>query len=79
MPQKRIIIEGGSTTAWVVWGQNHLLQRRQFAFDGRIWFYQHKHGTKATPFEVVNSREVPANVVSLMAAESGLSEEQLRQ
>lgn len=63
-----------STTAYVVWGQNHLLQKRQFAFDGQRWFYQ---PDTRTMFIQVNPMDVPENVLSIMSAEHNFSREQL--
>lgn len=57
--RSRIIVEGGSTTAYVIWGQNHLLQKRQFAWDGVIWYYQ---PTTRSNFMVVNEQDVPLSV-----------------
>lgn len=65
----------GSTTATVITAKNHLLQIRQFAFDGRRWFYQ--PDTRSS-FQVVNSRDVPETAVQLMANETGRTIEQLR-
>ena len=72
---QRIILKNGSTTAYVVWGQNHLLQRRQFAWDGRQWYYQ---PTTRSPFQPVNGMDVPDNVVQTMAAKTGRDVSQLR-
>lgn len=46
----------GSTTGWVVWAQNRLLQHRQFATDGVKFFYQ---PTKRSPFIPVTESELP--------------------
>lgn len=67
--------EKGSTTAHVVWGQNRLLQRRQFAWEGRDWLYQ---PSLRSPFQKVSASEVPDSVVQLMAAETGKPVEVLR-
>lgn len=66
--------EKTGTSAYVVTGQNHLLQKRQFAFDGRDWFYQ---PTTRSPFQKVNPMDLPENVVETMVAHTGLSREAL--
>lgn len=68
--------EKGSTTAYLVEGQNHLLQTRQFAWDGQRWFYAPDNRSS---FRQVNPRDIPANVVEKMAALTGYTEEHLRQ
>lgn len=60
--------------AYVVTGQNHLLQKRQFAFDGRDWFYQ---PTTRSPFQKVNPNDLPENVVEAMMAHTGFDRETL--
>jgi hypothetical protein len=65
----------GSTTATVITAKNHLLQIRQFAFDGRRWFYQPDTTGR---FRQVNPREVPKIAVLLMAEQTGRTVEQLR-
>ena len=57
--------ERGQVTAYVVWGQNHLLQKRQFAWDGRYWYYQ---PTTRDPFQKVNGMDLPDNVLAAMHA-----------
>ncbi len=77
MAQKvRIGTTVGSTTAYVVEAQNHLLQKRQFAFDGVFWFYQ---PDSRSPFQKVNTMDVPDNAVKIMAAHTGFSEDKLRE
>jgi hypothetical protein len=76
--KQRIVVKDGdtsSTAAYVVTGQNHLLQKRQFAFDGRKWFYQPDNRSK---FQPVNAMDVPENVVNLMHAETGITVDVLR-
>ncbi len=63
MTQSRIGTVDGSTTAWVIWGQNYLLQKRQFAFDGVVWFYQ---PTTRSKFMVVSEGDVPQGVRTAM-------------
>jgi hypothetical protein len=79
MAQKRIGVEDrdgrGSCTAWVVWGFNRLMQKRQFAFEGRKWYYQPKSEAWFIP---VTATEVPLPVVGAMATESGLTVDYLR-
>ncbi len=65
----------GSTSAYVVWGQNRLLQRRQFAWEGRHWLYQ---PSTREGFRPVSASEVPEPVVQAMAKQHGLSIEMLR-
>lgn len=67
--------ERGSVSAYVVEAQNHLLQTRNFAYDGRFWFYQ---PTSRGPFQQVNTADVPDNAVRIMAAYTGFSEASLR-
>jgi hypothetical protein len=64
-----------SFLATVIDGPNRLLQKRQFAFDGRKWFYQHKKGQ---PFTPVPATEIPDPVLQTMSAETGRTIEQLR-
>jgi hypothetical protein len=45
-----------STTGWIVWAHNRLLQRRQFATDGVRFFYQ---PAKDKPFIIVPESELP--------------------
>lgn len=72
----RIVTTDGATGAYVVWGLNHLLQSRQFAFDGRYWFYQ---PTTSSKFQKVNSRDLPDNVVVGMMNLTNKSREELLQ
>ncbi len=71
MPRTRIGITDrdgkGSTTAWVVWGYNHLNQRRQFAYDGRTWYYQPTTRENFIPA----AGDIPQNVLGNMASEHG--------
>lgn len=46
----------GSTTGVVIEGSNVLNQMRQFAFDGRRYFYQKDN---RAPFVEVNPRDIP--------------------
>ena len=66
---QRFVIDGGSTTGYVIWAHNHLNQRRQFAFDGRYWFYQ---PTTRSSFIKVNPRDLPKNAVSAMSDHAGM-------
>jgi len=55
-----------STTGWVVWAHNRLLQRRQFATDGVRIFYQ---PATDKPFIIVSDSELPDGArVALKAA-----------
>ena len=73
----RFATEDGSTTGYVVWAQNHLLQRRQFAYDGRYWYYQ---PTARHKFQRIgNVEDIPANVFPIMADESGYTIEVLQE
>lgn len=67
--------EKGSINAYVVEAQNHLLQTRQFAWDGRDWFYQ---PDTRSPFQKVNPIDLPKNAVQIMAAYTGKTEAFLR-
>jgi len=49
----------GSTSAYVGWFFNALMQRRQIAFDGVKWFVQ---ADTRSPFKPVSEEEVPAEV-----------------
>jgi hypothetical protein len=71
-PQTR---EKFSTSAYVVEAGNHLNQKRQFAFDGRYWFYQPSNRDR---FQRVSPRDLPANAVSIMANYTGITEDVLR-
>lgn len=62
--QDRRTKEKTGTSAYVVWGQNHLMQRRQFAFDGRHWYYQ---PTTRSPF-ILADGDIPDNVKIRMNA-----------
>jgi hypothetical protein len=72
MPQVRIAVrsdDGATTTStWVVWALNHLNQKRQFAFDGRVWYYQ---PTTSSLFQRVNSMDLPEAVWHVMSAHTG--------
>jgi hypothetical protein len=68
--------EWWSTTAYVVEAKNHLLQMRQFAYDGRRWFYQPDNRSR---FQEVNPRDLPEAVVAVMASFTGISAEKLRE
>jgi hypothetical protein len=48
-----------STTGLVVWGHNHLMQRRQFAFDGQRYFYQ---SNPSKLFIIVSKSDLPQGV-----------------
>jgi hypothetical protein len=65
----------GSTSATVIEAFNHLMQRRQFAWDGRYWFYQPSSREK---FRKVNPMDVPDNAVNRMAEATKLTPERLR-
>jgi hypothetical protein len=67
--------EKSNISAYVVWGFNYINQRRQFAYDGRYWFYQPDN---RSAFMRVNPRDLPQNVVDTMARETGINEETLR-
>jgi hypothetical protein len=60
MKQVRFLIKDrdgkGSTTGWVVWAHNRLMQRRQFATDGVKFYYQ---PTKRSPFLPATESELP--------------------
>jgi len=56
--------ERWSTSAWVIWGSNHIMQRRQFGFDGVQWFYQ---PTTREAFIKVAENLVPIRVKENMA------------
>jgi hypothetical protein len=45
-----------STSGWVVWAHNRLLQRRQFATDGVRFFYQ---PAKDGLFIIVSESDLP--------------------
>lgn len=62
--------EKGSTSAYVINAKNHLLQIRQFAFDGRYWFYQPDSKSR---FQKVNPMDLPENAVTIMADLTGFS------
>lgn len=66
----------GSWTGYVCWSHNHLLQRRQFAFDGRLWFYQPDNRSK---FRRVNPSDMPEAVWSDMANHLGITVDDLKQ
>lgn len=71
----RIMVKGGSITAHVVLGLNYLNQKRNFAYDGRQWYYQ---PTKRSVFQPASAPDVPLPVVRLMAEKTGRSVEDLR-
>lgn len=56
----RILIQDrdgkGSTSAYLCWIANALLQRRQIAFDGRQWWIQ---ANNRSPFKPIGEGEVP--------------------
>lgn len=59
-----------SIGAWVIWGHNYLHQRRQFAYDGRYWFYQ---PTIRSAFQEIGAEWIPPAVVEAMAHHIGLA------
>lgn len=73
--KQRIITTEGTTSAYVVTGLNHILQKRQFAWDCRYWYYMPDSRSK---YQKVNPMDVPDNVVNLMSDHSGYSVEALR-
>jgi hypothetical protein len=73
--RRRILTKDGSTTAYLVWGQNHLLQKRQFAYDGVKWYYQPSVREK---FIQVNTMDVPENVIRGMSIVTGFPKERLQ-
>jgi hypothetical protein len=59
----RIVIEDGSTSAFLTTFTNAIYQRRQIAFDGRQWFVQ---ANNKAPFKPVGESEVPPEVKERM-------------
>ena len=66
--------ETGSTTGYVVWSSNHLNQKRQFAFDGRFWYYQ---PTTRSNFQKVGKGDLPGVAVDAMANHTGIDKAKL--
>jgi tagatose-1,6-bisphosphate aldolase non-catalytic subunit AgaZ/GatZ len=68
-----------ATNAYVRNGNNRLNQLRQFAYDGRYWYYQPGSAATGEKFRKVDAMDIPEPVINDMANYIGTIPEKLKE